>query len=82
MKSKTLFILFSFFISGVSLASEVKETRDGIYEQKVKLNYGAISYIVDTKAKICILAYTGVTTIPCESLANREEWKPVLDWIK
>ena len=42
-----------------------------------------MSYIVDTKAKICILAYnTGVTTIPCESLTNREEWKPVIDWIK
>lgn len=40
-------------------------------------------YIVDPQTQQCFFAYPaqgGVTCIPCEKLAQREEWKNIITW--
>lgn len=61
-------------------AAGVKEKNDGFYVQANVLSN--VAYFVDTKARLCFCASGGgLTTIPCENLARRDEWKPVITWV-
>lgn len=41
------------------------------------------AYLVDTKARLCFfIAGGGATEISCAKLANRPEWREIIDWGK
>jgi hypothetical protein len=60
-----------------------KEEKYGIWIE----TYRGLNYIVDTKAELCFAVVPstqgggGITTIPCEKIALREEWKTIIKWI-
>lgn len=67
--------------------ADPKELRYGFWIE----TYRGFDYIVDTKAQLCFMRHMeaesmgvgmGVVTVPCESLAKREEWTPILDWLE
>jgi hypothetical protein len=55
---------------------------NGLYIQ----NFRMLSYFVDTQAQLCFVRGIGdafgYAPIPCENLALRTEWQPILTWIK
>jgi hypothetical protein len=65
-------------------APQPEAADNGIYIQKL---YGLFGYQVDTVTKLCFANNPqhkngGVTKIDCKDLFLRDEWKPVLNWIK
>lgn len=77
--------LFLMIVSAITFAEDVKKTKDGIYHQYVGMKDPVPigRYVVDPKTQQCFFAYHaqgGVTVIPCEKLAQREEWKSIITW--
>ena len=74
-------------------APEPFKVKHGMYFQELDSKWGYIAYQVDTVAQLCFVIWadldiTGgveagsIAVVPCESLAKRAEWKPVLSWVK
>lgn len=69
---------------------EVEEEWQGWWSQSQSdvMTFGGDSrilgaYLVDTKARLCFfIAGGGATEISCAKLANRPEWREIIDWEK
>jgi len=87
MKIIRVFIL-ALVVTSLSIpvlaAPKVKKyKKNDFYQQSM----GKFSYIADTVTQTCFMNFYdgslgGLTEIPCENLAKREEWKEVLNWLK
>ena len=55
------------------------EKDDGLY---IQLLGSYIKYVVDTKTQLCFGGKDGISVIDCKSLAKRNEWKPIITWLK
>jgi len=70
-------------LSASTYAGEVEDGTDGIYAQKVGTGSHDYKYIVDTKTQMCfVVGSFALSVIPCEKLRLRDEWKPIITWIK
>ena len=81
MKPIVILLIFTTVFS--IFANKIESGKDGIFVQY--LDGRQVKYIVDSKTQQCFFSITttgGVTIIPCEGLAKREEWKPIITWIK
>jgi hypothetical protein len=81
---KIMFTIFALMLSTAATANpKVKEYKDGIFTSQV----GVINYVVDANTELCFAVETGtsygsgLTSIPCENLAKRPEWKPYITWV-
>jgi len=82
MKLTFAILLVVMTIGGVQAAdAPMKSGNDGFYVQ----SWGSFIYQVDTIAQICVMRVppTGpISTISCNDLAKRPEWKPIITWAK
>ncbi len=75
-------VLLSMALLSTNASAAPKELAHGFWYETYK---GVYTYIVDANAQLCYYAVSagsgvGTTLVPCESLARREEWKPVIAW--
>lgn len=84
---KNLILVF-LFVTASTHAANVEVGDDGMYWKKYDSSrISSVMYQVDTKAQICMAIYInsgtgGITEIPCNSLARRDEWKEIIDWVQ
>ncbi|MDO8494191.1 MAG: hypothetical protein Q7S68_02515 [Deltaproteobacteria bacterium] len=71
---------FATMAVGKDKAPKVKELEDGFFSQHFYPLTG--SYVVDTQAHLCLVVKESIAEIPCEKLARRPEWKPIITWVK
>jgi hypothetical protein len=64
------------------LENEIEEHDDGLYSQAITIQYGKAIYVVDTRMQSCFGAGLLGSEIPCATLKKRNEWKPIITWIK
>lgn len=74
-------------ISGAAFVSEVEEGDDYMYWQDYNsYQISTLRYQVDVQAKMCFAIITstgiGITEIDCKKLAQRPEWKKIINWVK
>ncbi len=85
MKRLTLIL---FFITASTHAANVEVGEDGMYWLKYDSSrLSNVMYQVDKKAQLCMAIYIssgtgGITEVPCSSLAKRDEWKEIIDWVQ
>lgn len=68
---------------GQPARAEPLELEHGFWSE----NYRTFNYYVDTTTRLCFVTHSlpkrlAMAQIPCESLARRPEWRPVLTWIR
>ena len=70
-------------LSAASVGAEVEELKNGIYSEVVKTKRmgPAFVYVADLTAQLFFVQMVGngtLTPVPCEHLARRPGWAPVL----
>lgn len=82
-------IFLALLTIGSVQASTFYTVDDDMYFQKLDNTWGNLGYQVDKVAQLCFVIWKasannagGIATIPCESLAKRPEWKPIITWVK
>ncbi len=78
------FVMALWILCATGAQAAPKEKNYGFWVE----TYRGFNYAVDTKAQLCFVYLLstdgggGITTVPCEKLAKRGEWKPILTWIE
>lgn len=85
---RQLFITVSLVIAvspAVVTAGEVVKGEDGMYWKRYEsVGSNTFVYQVDQITQQCFAAFTnsgGLTNIPCNLLARRAEWEPIINWV-
>jgi hypothetical protein len=81
-----LTIVVVLFVANIAHAGKVKKGKQGMYWQLLDSDGGSnVMYQVDTVTQQCFTVFKsgtggGITKIPCERLAKRPDWKPIITW--